>query len=269
MKSTQYSEKVLDHFRNPRNVGTLEGDDVSMGRVGNPVCGDLMEIYIKVDENIIKDIKLKTFGCGSAIATASMVTEMAKGKTIEEAEKISRKDVANELDGLPPVKMHCSNLAADALKDAINKYREKQGIVARRASEARPAQREIAGLEEFKGKGVYHRVEDRSLLQDKRVLIVEEAGSAMEAAIELTALTPRVVFLTSLKDSDVDAGIKSRLKAAGVKMLYESELLEIKGFKEVEKVLIHDLDEDEEYELFVDAVIIAGPENTVRPATAA
>lgn len=267
MKSTQYSEKVLDHFRNPRNVGTLEGDDVSMGRVGNPVCGDLMEIYIKVDENIIKDIKLKTFGCGSAIATASMVSELAKGKTIEEAEKISRRDVADELDGLPPVKMHCSNLAADALKDAINKYREKQGIAVHPAREARPEHREIAGLAEFKGKGVFHRVEDRSLLQDKRILIVEDAGSAMEAAIELTALTSRVVFLTSLKNSAIDAGMKSRLKEAGVKMLYESELLEVKGFKEVEKVLIHDLDEDEEYELFVDAVIIAGQENT-RPAAA-
>ena len=128
MKSTQYSEKVLDHFRNPRNVGTLEGDDVSVGKVGNPVCGDLMEIYIKVNDNIIKDIKLKTFGCGSAIATASMITEMAKEKTIEEALKISRNDVADELDGLPPIKMHCSNLAADALKNAIKNYRAKQQV---------------------------------------------------------------------------------------------------------------------------------------------
>jgi nitrogen fixation NifU-like protein len=262
MKSTQYSEKVLDHFRNPRNVGTLTGDDVSMGRVGNPVCGDLMEIYIKVEENIIKDIKLKTFGCGSAIATASMVTELAKGKTIEEAEKITRQDVADELDGLPPVKMHCSNLSADALKDAIKKYREKQGTGVSPARESRTSPGKIAGLEEFKGKGVYHRVDDRSLLRDKRILIAEQADSAMEAAIELTDLTSRVVFLTSLQEPAVDPGLKIRLKEAGVKVLYESELLEVKGFKEVEKVVIHDLDEDEEYELFVDAVIVERSKNT-------
>ncbi|MFX1255334.1 MAG: iron-sulfur cluster assembly scaffold protein, partial [Promethearchaeota archaeon] len=102
MKSTKYSEKVLDHFRNPRNVGTLEGDNVAVGRVGNPVCGDLMDIYIKVKNNKIVDIKFKTFGCGSAVATSSMVTEMAKGKTLDEAMKITRDDVADELEGLPP-----------------------------------------------------------------------------------------------------------------------------------------------------------------------
>ncbi|GAI21302.1 unnamed protein product, partial [marine sediment metagenome] len=95
MKPTQYSEKVLDHFRNPRNVGTLAGEDVAIGRVGNPVCGDLMELYIKVKNNKIKDVKFRTFGCGSAIATASMVTELAKGKSIDEAIKITRKDVAD------------------------------------------------------------------------------------------------------------------------------------------------------------------------------
>lgn len=123
--SFEYSEKVKDHFRNPRNVGTIKDADAT-GRVGNPVCGDMMEIQLKVEDNIIKDIKFKTFGCASAIATSSMVTEIAKGKTLEEALEITRQDVAEELDGLPPIKMHCSNLAADALHAAIKDYMEKQ-----------------------------------------------------------------------------------------------------------------------------------------------
>ena len=121
----EYSEKVMDHFRNPRNVGEVKDAD-GIGRVGNPVCGDLMEIQIKVENNILKDVKFKTFGCGSAIATSSMITEMAIGKTLEEALKITRGDVAAELDGLPPIKMHCSNLAADALHAAIKDYMEKK-----------------------------------------------------------------------------------------------------------------------------------------------
>ncbi len=120
-----YSEKVMDHFQNPRNVGEIE-DASGVGTEGNPTCGDLMTIYIKVEDNIITDIKFKTFGCGAAIATSSMITEMAVGKTIEEALKISRNDVADELEGLPPVKMHCSNLAADALRAAIADYKMKQ-----------------------------------------------------------------------------------------------------------------------------------------------
>lgn len=119
-----YSEKVMDHFSNPRNVGDIEDAD-GVGTVGNPVCGDLMTIYIKVKDNVIEDVKFKTFGCGAAIATSSMVTEMALGKTIEEALDITRNDVANELEGLPPVKMHCSNLAADALHAAIDDYKKK------------------------------------------------------------------------------------------------------------------------------------------------
>ena len=119
-----YSEKVMEHFSNPRNVGEIEDAD-GVGTVGNPVCGDLMTIYIKVKDNIIEDIKFKTFGCGAAIATSSMVTEMAMGKTIEEALAITRNDVANELEGLPPVKMHCSNLAADALHAANDDYKKK------------------------------------------------------------------------------------------------------------------------------------------------
>ena len=120
-----YSDKVLEHFKNPRNVGELENPD-GVGLEGNPVCGDLMEIQIKVEDNRITDIRFKTFGCGSAIATSSMVTELAKGKTLDEALSISRQDVADELDGLPKQKMHCSNLAADALHKAIEDYRKKQ-----------------------------------------------------------------------------------------------------------------------------------------------
>ena len=119
-----YSEKVMDHFANPRNSGEMENPD-GVGTVGNTTCGDLMTIYIKVKDDVITDISFQTFGCGAAIATSSMITEIAIGKTLEEALKISRNDVAEELDGLPPVKMHCSNLAADALKAAIDNYYEK------------------------------------------------------------------------------------------------------------------------------------------------
>ncbi len=120
-----YSDKVLDHFKNPRNVGEIEDADAE-GTVGNPVCGDMMTMYIKVKDDKIEDIKFKTFGCGAAIATSSMTTELAKGKTLDEALEISRQDVADALDGLPPVKMHCSNLAADALHEAVKKYKEEK-----------------------------------------------------------------------------------------------------------------------------------------------
>ena len=116
-----YSDKVMEHFRNPRNVGEMENPD-GIGHVGNPVCGDIMELYIKVDNGIIIDAKFKTFGCGAAIATSSMVTEMVKGKSIDEALEISNRAVAEALDGLPPIKMHCSVLAEEALKLAIEDY---------------------------------------------------------------------------------------------------------------------------------------------------
>ena len=119
-----YSEKVMDHFTNPRNVGDIENPD-GEGTVGNPSCGDMMTIYIKVNNDIIEDIKFKTFGCGAAIATSSIITELALGKTVDEAYAITRNNVADALDGLPPVKMHCSNLAADALQAAIDDYRSK------------------------------------------------------------------------------------------------------------------------------------------------
>ncbi len=121
-----YSEKVMDHFSNPRNVGEIENAD-GVGEVGNASCGDIMKIFLRVEDNVIKDVKFKTFGCGAAIATSSMVTEMAIGKTIEEALELTNAAVAEALDGLPAQKMHCSNLAADALHEAIKNFREKQG----------------------------------------------------------------------------------------------------------------------------------------------
>ena len=121
-----YSEKVVEHFTNPRNMGELENAD-AIGKVGNPVCGDLIWIYIKVKDDIITDVTFKTFGCAAAIATSSMVTELAKGKSLKEAMKLSRDDVAESLEGLPPIKMHCSNLAADGLHNAIEDYLKKTG----------------------------------------------------------------------------------------------------------------------------------------------
>jgi nitrogen fixation NifU-like protein len=115
----------MEHFRNPRNVGEIPDAD-GVGTVGNPVCGDMMTIYIKVKGNRITDIKFKTFGCGAAVATSSMITELAKGQTLGEALKITRQNVADSLGGLPPIKMHCSNLAADALHEAIRDYEKKK-----------------------------------------------------------------------------------------------------------------------------------------------
>ncbi|MEO0231427.1 MAG: Fe-S cluster assembly scaffold protein NifU [candidate division WOR-3 bacterium] len=120
-----YSEKVLEHFRNPRNMGRIEDAD-GIGKVGNPVCGDVMYIYIKVENDRIVDCKFETFGCAAAIATSSMITEMVKGKTLEEALKITNRQVADALDGLPPVKYHCSLLAEEGIKAAIEDYLKKK-----------------------------------------------------------------------------------------------------------------------------------------------
>ncbi len=120
-----YNEKILDHFQNPRNVGDMDKPD-GMGTVGNPICGDVMTLYIKVEDNVITDIKFKTFGCGAAIASSSFTTELVKGKTIEEALTFTRNDVADGLGGLPPQKVHCSVLAVDALKAAIEDFQTKQ-----------------------------------------------------------------------------------------------------------------------------------------------
>lgn len=122
-----YSEKVMDHFRNPRNVGTIENAD-GIGEVGNAKCGDIMKIYLKIDNNIISDVKFETFGCGSAIASSSMATEMIKGKSIDEALGLTNKAVTEALDGLPAHKIHCSVLAEEAIKSALKDYYDKNGI---------------------------------------------------------------------------------------------------------------------------------------------
>lgn len=122
-----YSEKVMDHFSNPRNVGEIE-DANAVGQVGNAKCGDIMKMYLKIEDNIIVDAKFKTFGCGAAVATSSMATELVKGKTVEEAMKITNKAVAEALDGLPPAKMHCSNLAEEAISAALEDYRRRMGL---------------------------------------------------------------------------------------------------------------------------------------------
>ncbi|HHW00392.1 MAG TPA: Fe-S cluster assembly scaffold protein NifU [Clostridiaceae bacterium] len=123
-----YSEKVMDHFMNPRNVGEI-ADANGVGQVGNAKCGDIMKMYLKIENNVIVDAKFKTFGCGAAVATSSMATELVKGKTVEEALKITNQAVAEALDGLPPVKMHCSNLAEEAIKAAIDDYKRKNGLL--------------------------------------------------------------------------------------------------------------------------------------------
>jgi nitrogen fixation NifU-like protein len=135
----RYSKKVMEYFKHPKNVGKIKNAD-GIGQVGNPVCGDIMYVYIKVAKNkrgkeIIKDIKFQTLGCAAAIATSSMITELAKGKTLERAMRITRDDVASSLQGLPPIKMHCSNLAADALHSAIKDYLKKKNKVKSKAKE--------------------------------------------------------------------------------------------------------------------------------------
>jgi len=122
-----YTDQVMDHFMNPRNVGEIAGAD-GIGQVGNPVCGDVMRIYLRIDGDRISDVKFKTFGCGAAIATSSMITELVKGKTLTEALEVSNRKVAEALGGLPPRKMHCSNLASEALQAAINDYRSRKGL---------------------------------------------------------------------------------------------------------------------------------------------
>lgn len=143
-----YSEKVMDHFQNPRNVGEIENAD-GVGEVGNAKCGDIMRMYISVENDVITDVKFKTFGCGSAIATSSIATEMVKGKTLEEALKLTNKAVAEALDGLPPVKMHCSVLAEDALKAAIYDYAQKHNLVVKGLEGYKPKDHDHDHEEEF------------------------------------------------------------------------------------------------------------------------
>ncbi|RDE13294.1 MAG: Fe-S cluster assembly scaffold protein NifU [Candidatus Thorarchaeota archaeon] len=257
MKSTKYSEKVLDHFRNPRNVGTLEGPDVAVGKVGNPTCGDIMEVFIRIDGDKITDAKFRTFGCGSAIATTSMTTEMVKGMTLDEAMELTRQDVADELDGLPPIKMHCSNLAADALHVAIKNYRKARG-------EAVPDEHEkveeeiecLIGKDEFLNKGVYLNADRPEEFENRRTLVLYSGDKSVETAIKLTEVSGRVILLTPDETLVLNPELAEKLAASTVKVLYQSRLLEIRGHVEVEKALIRNLDENEDYELFVDAVII-------------
>jgi nitrogen fixation NifU-like protein len=261
MKSTNYSEKVLDHFRNPRNMGEIEDAD-GFGRVGNPVCGDLMFMYIKVGKNedgeeIIDNIKFKTFGCGSAVATSSMITEMAIGKTLDDAFKITRQDVADELEGLPPIKMHCSNLAADALQAAIRNYRDGTEPEVEVPTSCQIQIEVILGFDELLGKGAYKSIPNNlEEFKDKRILIVDSGDNSLELAMKLTEYTGRVIVITSSKEIPGREQLAKDLKKSDVKILFQSELLELKGeLDEVEKVVIHDFDEDENYELFVDVVI--------------
>jgi nitrogen fixation NifU-like protein len=265
MKSTQYSEKTLEHFRNPRNVGTLEGPNVAVGRVGNPVCGDMMDIYIDVEDDRIKDIKFQTFGCGSAVATSSMITELVVGMQLDEALKVSRGDVADALDGLPPIKMHCSNLAADALHEAIKNWRagvkpeDATTTPVEKSCHPRPAavvEVEIANLDDYKGSGVYLRVDDKAALAGQRVVVLDTGDRAAQLAIDLTDHTARVVLITTGKEPSVSSAVRSALRLSDVKLLTEAQPLELKGEGELERIRVHDLNEDEEYELTADALVV-------------
>lgn len=260
MKSTNYSEKVLEHFKHPQNVGTLAGPDVASGRVGNPTCGDIMEMYIKVNNDVIEDIKFQTFGCGSAVATSSMITVMAKGMTIDDAYKITRKDVANELEGLPPIKMHCSNLAADALQAAIDNYRKGEIGVEDIENDANSKGEiqtlRVEGELEYLGKGVSYNIQNIDDFQDQRVLVLHKSDLSIDMAIELTKYTGRVILATQGKEIVAPSPLKKALLRSDVKLLAESQLLAVSGEGEVEQVKIRDLDEKEEYTLFVDRVVI-------------
>jgi nitrogen fixation NifU-like protein len=255
-KSTAYSEKVMDHFRNPRNVGTLEGDDVAVGKVGNPTCGDIMEFFIRVQDDKIVEAKFRTFGCGSAIATSSMTTELIIGMSLDEAMLVTRGDVADELDGLPPIKMHCSNLAADALHDAIRNYRRGRGELPPIEEETEEELECLVGKDDYLDKGVYLSLANSENFRDKRTIVLHSGDESINAALELTEYTDRVILLTPEKEIVTTPELKEQLENSNVKVLYESRLLEVRGEYEVEKVLINNLDEDEEYELFVDAVLI-------------
>ena len=268
MKSTQYTDKTLEHFRNPRNVGTLEGPNVAVGRVGNPTCGDLMDIYIEVDDDRIKDIKFQTFGCGSAVATSSMITELVVGMTLDDALKVSRGDVADALDGLPPIKMHCSNLAADALHEAIKNWREgvkpedamkTPGGTACHPIPAAVAEVEIARPRRVRGQGPVpagERGTNSRTLADQRVVVLDTGDRAAQLAMDLTQHTGRVVLMTIGKEPSVTPAVRSALRLSDVKVLGEAQPLELLGEGELERIRVHDLNEDEEYELTADAFVV-------------
>lgn len=261
MKSTEYSEKVLDHFRHPRNVGTLEGENIATGKVGNPVCGDIMQMFIDVEKDpsgkeIIQDIKFQTFGCGSAIATSSMITEMVKGKSIEDALKVTRKDVADELDGLPPIKMHCSNLASDALHAAIRNYQIAHGNPEKGDKKISEGMGEVKGLTEFEGKGLNYEVGDYSQYKDKRTIILYSGEKSVDLALTLTQYTNRVVLATQEETIETTPEKKKELQEKSVKTITHAVLVEVQGEGTLDKVLFHDLEDGDEFAMFVDKMLL-------------
>jgi len=182
---------------------------------------------------------------------------MVKGMTLDEAMKLTRQDVADELDGLPPIKMHCSNLAADALHEAITNYRKGRGEEVPDEKEKVKEEIEcLVGKDEFLDKGVYLSAEDLDEFKNRRTLVLYSGDESIETAINLTEVTERVILLTPDETLIISPELAEKLASSNVKVLYQSKLLEIRGEFEVEKVLILNLDEDEKYELFVDAVVI-------------
>ena len=214
----KYSERVIDHFTNPRNVGVVENAD-GIGKVGNPVCGDMMEMSIKVDDDIITDVKFRTFGCGAAIATSSMATELIQGQSVDQALKITNRAIAEALDGLPPVKMHCSVLAADALKMALADYYRKQG------NEEKA--RELAG-DELESDSVACELEETNPLHWSDL---ESMAEAMAQAypdtnpldLSIPALFRRILSMPGF-DDDPDAATEEILEK--VQMLWYEQVSE-------------------------------------------
>jgi nitrogen fixation protein NifU and related proteins len=213
----KYSEKVIDHFTNPRNVGVVQDAD-GVGKVGNPVCGDMMEMSIKVDGDTISDVKFRTFGCGAAIATSSMASEMIIGKTLDEVLQITNRAIAEALDGLPPVKMHCSVLAADALKMALADYYRRQGNVEKA--------QELAGEEWAEAEPACPVTEDATPLYWSGPEAIAEALAQGYPGVEpldlgVPALFRRILSLPGFSD-DPDAATEQMLEH--IQMLWHQEV---------------------------------------------
>lgn len=212
----KYSEKVIEHFTNPRNVGVIEDAD-GVGRVGNPVCGDVMEMSVKLDGDVITDVKFRTFGCGAAIATSSMATELIKGKTVDEALQLTNRAIAEALDGLPPIKMHCSVLAADALKAALADYYRRQGDEEKA--------RELAGEEEEVRPTTDEQEAARPLHWSEPEAIAESLARGYPDTnpldLSLAALFRRILSLPGF-DDDPDAATEEMLEK--IQMLWHEEV---------------------------------------------